>query len=77
MEISVWDTDLTLPTACAADSGRVGQHGLEIVMSLCRSFAARREPVGKRVRVAIVLADNPGGHPVWSRRTRRHRGCRR
>ncbi|WP_251096937.1 ATP-binding protein [Streptomyces sp. Caat 7-52] len=64
VEISVWDTDPALPTACAADPGRVGQHGLEIVMSLCHSFEVRREPVGKRVRAAIVLADDPGGHPA-------------
>jgi anti-sigma regulatory factor (Ser/Thr protein kinase) len=64
VEISVWDTDPTLPAACAADPGRVGQHGLEIVMAVCRSFEVRREPVGKRVKAAIVLADDPGGDPV-------------
>jgi anti-sigma regulatory factor (Ser/Thr protein kinase) len=64
VQISVWDTDPTLPAACAADPGRIGQqHGLEIVIALCRSFEIRREPVGKRVRTTIVLADDPGGHP--------------
>lgn len=28
VEISVWDTDPTLPAACAVAPGRVGQHGL-------------------------------------------------
>jgi len=64
VEISVWDTDPTLPAACAADPGRVGQHGLEIVMAVCRTFEIRREPMGKRVKAAIVLADDPGGHPA-------------
>lgn len=63
VQISVWDTDTTLP-ACLADPGRVGQHGLEIVMAVCQSFEVRREPVGKRVRAAIVLADGPGGDPA-------------
>ncbi|WP_371658281.1 ATP-binding protein [Streptomyces sp. NBC_00280] len=64
VEISVWDSDPTLPAACPADPGRVGQHGLEITMAVCRSFEVRREPVGKRVKAAIVLADDPGGNPV-------------
>lgn len=64
VEISVWDTDPTLPAACPADPGRVGQHGLEIAMAVCRSFEVRREPVGKRVKAAIVLADDPGGGPA-------------
>jgi hypothetical protein len=32
-------------------------------MAVCRTFEIRREPVGKRVKTAIVLAD-PGGHPA-------------
>ncbi|MFF1724319.1 ATP-binding protein [Streptomyces sviceus] len=64
VEISVWDTDPTLPVAQAADPGRVGQHGLEIVIGVCRSFEMRREPVGKRIRAAVVLDDDPGGNPA-------------
>ncbi|MEU6369131.1 ATP-binding protein [Streptomyces sp. NPDC046931] len=64
VQISVWDTDPTLPAACPADPGRVGQHGLEIIMAVCQSFEVRRESVGKRVRAAIVLADDPGGDPA-------------
>ncbi|MFE9476644.1 ATP-binding protein [Streptomyces griseofuscus] len=61
VEISVWDADPTLPVAQAADPGRVGRHGLEIVIGVCRSFDMRREPVGKRIKAAVVLADAPGG----------------
>ncbi|MFF4361025.1 ATP-binding protein [Streptomyces sp. NPDC001604] len=64
VQISIWDSDPTLPAACPTDPGRVGQHGLEIAMSVSRSFEVRREPVGKRVTAAIVLADDPGGDPV-------------
>lgn len=63
-EISVWDADPTLPVAQAADPGRVGQHGLEIVIGVCRSFEMRQEPVGKRIKAAVALADDPGGHPA-------------
>ena len=62
VEVSVWDADPALPVACPADPGRVGRHGLEIVMAVCRSFEVRREPVGKRVRAEVVLADDPAGH---------------
>ncbi|MEU6420347.1 ATP-binding protein [Streptomyces spiralis] len=64
VQISGWDTDPTLPAACPADPGRAGQHGLEIIMAVRQSFEVRREPVGKRVRSAIVLADDPGGDPA-------------
>ncbi|WP_435813822.1 hypothetical protein [Streptomyces tauricus] len=64
VEISVWDTDPALSAACAADTGRVGQHGLEITMAVCRSFEVRREPVGKRVKAASMPTDDPGGDPA-------------
>ncbi|GHB50384.1 ATP-binding protein [Streptomyces cirratus] len=62
VEVTVWDSDPVMPAVQAADPERVGQHGLEIVMALCRSFEVRREPVGKRIKAAVVLADDPGGH---------------
>ncbi|MCY0932267.1 ATP-binding protein [Streptomyces sp. H27-H1] len=62
VEISVWDTGARLPAVSAADPSRIGQHGLEIAMAVGRSFEVRREPVGKRVKVTIGLADDPGGH---------------
>lgn len=64
VRISVWDTDPTLPAVCPADPSRIGQHGLEIIMAVCQSFEVRREPVGKRITVAITLADDPGGAPA-------------
>ncbi|MER7485104.1 ATP-binding protein [Streptomyces sp. NPDC126497] len=59
--VSVWDSDPVLPVARAADAGRVGQHGLEIVMAVAQGFEARREPVGKRITARLALADDPGG----------------
>jgi len=61
VEVTVWDSAPALPAACAADPGCVGQHGLEIVMAVCRSFRVHREPVGKRITAAVALADAPSG----------------
>ncbi|WP_395570375.1 ATP-binding protein [Streptomyces sp. BK79] len=61
VEVVVWDSNSVLPVARAADAGRVGQHGLEIVMAVAQSFAAHREPVGKRIAVRIALLDDPDG----------------
>ncbi|MEU9882562.1 ATP-binding protein [Streptomyces phaeochromogenes] len=61
VEVTVWDSEPVLPVARAADPGRIGQHGLEIVMAVCQSFAVHREPVGKRTTAAVMLADDPGG----------------
>ncbi|MER5527830.1 ATP-binding protein [Streptomyces sp. NPDC002677] len=55
MKIEVWDTDPTLPLARVTDAGRVGQHGLEIVLAVVQGFEARREPVGKRVTARLAL----------------------
>ncbi|WP_333773478.1 ATP-binding protein [Streptomyces sp. IBSBF 3136] len=61
VEVVVWDSDPTLPIARAADAGRVGQHGLEIVMAVAQGFEVQRELVGKRITARIALADDPGG----------------
>ncbi|MEU2160986.1 ATP-binding protein [Streptomyces chengbuensis] len=53
VEITVWDSSTALPLARAADPGRVGQHGLEIVLALCEGFTVQREPVGKRITVRV------------------------
>ncbi|MEU5312825.1 ATP-binding protein [Streptomyces sp. NPDC021562] len=65
VEIEVWDSDPTLPLARAADAGRVGQHGLEIVLAVVQGFEAHREPVGKRVTARLALFDDvlPGLGP--------------
>ncbi|WP_317447729.1 ATP-binding protein [Streptomyces collinus] len=59
VEVQVWDSDPVLPVARAADVGRVGQHGLEIVMALCQGFEATRESVGKRLTARLALTDAP------------------
>ena len=61
VEVTVWDSEPILPIAKATDPDRVGQHGLEIVMAVSRSIEVHREPVGKRIKAAVVLADDPGG----------------
>ncbi|CAL9351355.1 ATP-binding protein [Streptomyces sp. enrichment culture] len=61
VEVAVWDSDPVLPVARAADAGRVGQHGLEIVMAVAQGFEVQREPVGKRITARIALLDSPDG----------------
>ncbi|USQ89893.1 ATP-binding protein (plasmid) [Streptomyces phaeoluteigriseus] len=61
VRVDVWDSSTTLPSVRGIDPERVGQHGLEIVMAVCQSFAVHREPVGKRITATLVLADDPGG----------------
>jgi anti-sigma regulatory factor (Ser/Thr protein kinase) len=61
VEVTVWDSEPSLPLARAANAGRVGRHGLEIVTALAQSIEARREPVGKRIIVGIALTDTPDG----------------
>jgi anti-sigma regulatory factor (Ser/Thr protein kinase) len=56
VDITVWDSDASLPLARAAAPGRIGQHGLEIVLSLCDGFTIQREPVGKRITARLSLA---------------------
>ncbi|MFF8595054.1 ATP-binding protein [Streptomyces sp. NPDC015220] len=67
VEVAVWDSDPVLPVARAADPGRVGQHGLEIVMAVVQGFEVRREPVGKRVIARIALLDEADGGPTEPR----------
>ncbi|QLJ02670.1 ATP-binding protein [Streptomyces sp. NEAU-sy36] len=61
VQVSVWDSEPCLPVARTADPGRVGQHGLEIVVAVCRSFEMHREPVGKRITATVMLADDAVG----------------
>ncbi|MFF7857453.1 ATP-binding protein [Streptomyces sp. NPDC007904] len=60
VEVAVWDSDPVLPVARAVDPGRVGQHGLEIVMAVVQAFEVVREPVGKRITARVALLDGPG-----------------
>ncbi|MFJ6700234.1 ATP-binding protein [Streptomyces sp. NPDC091272] len=65
--VTVWDSSTTVPAVLAPDPARVGQHGLEIVVKVSRSFEVHREPVGKRIRAAVVLADDPDGDAAGHR----------
>jgi anti-sigma regulatory factor (Ser/Thr protein kinase) len=62
VDIVVWDSDPTVPAARAADPGRIGQHGLEIVKAVAEALFAEQEPVGKRITARIALSDGSGGH---------------
>ncbi|MDX3098117.1 ATP-binding protein [Streptomyces sp. ME01-24h] len=53
--VSVWDSSSSLPLARAAEPGRIGQHGLEIILALCEGYDVQRQPVGKRITVRICL----------------------
>ncbi|RPK54865.1 hypothetical protein EES43_27755 [Streptomyces sp. ADI96-02] len=61
VRVGVWDSNPKLPSILAPDPTRIGQHGLEIVMAVCHSFTVRREPVGKQIVAAVLLADDPAG----------------
>ncbi len=55
VEISVWDSDPTLPAVRAADPGRIGQHGLEIVMGVCRGIEQWISVRGENLANPVVL----------------------
>ncbi|MFE0961064.1 ATP-binding protein [Streptomyces fungicidicus] len=55
VEVVVRDGNPSPPTARAADPGRVGQHGLEIVMAVALALDVRQEPAGKSITARISL----------------------
>ncbi|MFF1278013.1 ATP-binding protein [Streptomyces marokkonensis] len=59
VEIVVWDSDPAMSAARAADPGRIGQHGLEIVKAVTEDLLIEQEPVGKRITARIALSDAP------------------
>ncbi|MET9935967.1 MULTISPECIES: ATP-binding protein [unclassified Streptomyces] len=59
VDIVVWDSDPTIPAARAADPGRIGQHGMEIVKAVTQELFIEQEPVGKRITARIALTDTP------------------
>lgn len=63
LEITVWDTEPTMPQPHGPEPDRIGHHGLEVVLALCEGFEARRDPFGKHVtaRLALGPAVVPGG----------------
>ncbi|CAL9332377.1 hypothetical protein SUDANB15_00093 [Streptomyces sp. enrichment culture] len=61
VEVSVRDSDPTTPQAVPVDPGRIGRHGLGIVMAVAQDFEVRCEPADKRITARIALIDDPGG----------------
>ncbi|WP_245970828.1 ATP-binding protein [Streptomyces rishiriensis] len=61
LDVVIWDSDPTVPTARAADPERIGQHGLEIVKALTENLFTEQEPVGKRITARISLTDAHNG----------------
>ena len=55
------DGDPVLPWSAPPTPGRVGQHGLEIVMAVAQGFRVQREPVGNRITARVALLDVPEG----------------
>nr|WP_310723352.1 ATP-binding protein [Streptomyces sp. N2A] len=64
VDVVVWDSDPTVPSARATDPGRIGQHGLEIVKAVTAALVIAQEPVGKRItaRIALTGTDNQTPH---------------
>ncbi|MFE2218961.1 ATP-binding protein [Streptomyces canus] len=59
VDVVVWDSDPAVPAARAADPGRIGHHGLEIVKAVTADLFIEQEPVGKRITARIDLSDTP------------------
>ncbi|MEV4948895.1 ATP-binding protein [Streptomyces sp. NPDC053755] len=56
LEISVHDTHPVVPVARPRDPGRLGQHGMEIVLALCATVETEAvAPHGKWVRARLPL----------------------
>ncbi|MEY9490676.1 anti-sigma regulatory factor (Ser/Thr protein kinase) [Streptomyces calvus] len=55
VEVVVRDGNPQAPVARSADPGRVGQHGLEIVMAVAQALDVRQEPAGKSITARISL----------------------
>ncbi|WP_432029893.1 ATP-binding protein [Streptomyces sp. 1222.5] len=59
VEVVVWDSDPGIPAAHAADPGRVGQHGMEIVKAVTEDLVIEQQPVGKRITARIAVYSEP------------------
>lgn len=55
LEISVFDCLEASPVPRGHDPGRIGQHGVEIVVAVCESVSVEPHPNGKRVRARLSL----------------------
>ncbi|WP_149551991.1 ATP-binding protein [Streptomyces marokkonensis] len=56
VEVVVHDGNPAAPVPRDADPGRVGQHGLEIVMAVAQALHVRQEPAGKSITARISLS---------------------
>ncbi|MBJ6613545.1 ATP-binding protein [Streptomyces griseoincarnatus] len=56
VEVVVHDGNPEAPRPRDADPGRVGQHGLEIVMAVADALDVRREAEGKSITARIALS---------------------
>ncbi|QJT06395.1 ATP-binding protein [Streptomyces asoensis] len=63
VDVVVWDSDPTVPAARAADPGRIGQHGLEIVKAVAKDLVVEQQPVGKRITARIPLLGPSAASP--------------
>nr|WP_229864044.1 ATP-binding protein [Streptomyces djakartensis] len=61
VEVVVWDSDPRVPAAWAADPGRIGRHGLEIVKAVTEGLSVESEAVGKRIAARVTLPGASGG----------------
>jgi anti-sigma regulatory factor (Ser/Thr protein kinase) len=55
LRVTLWDTQPALPVPSETDPSRIGRHGLEIVLALCRRFEVERQAGGKRIQVDLEL----------------------
>ncbi|MGP4002604.1 ATP-binding protein [Streptomyces sp. 8N706] len=55
LQITVSDTGTALPAALPHDADRIGRHGLEIVLALCRRLEVDQRAGGKCVRAHVDL----------------------
>ncbi|MEU1126438.1 ATP-binding protein [Streptomyces sp. NPDC005899] len=56
VSVTVYDSSTALPVLYSPDPGRLGGHGMEIVVALCDRVTAERVPVGKRIRAEFQLS---------------------
>ncbi|MFD0141555.1 MULTISPECIES: ATP-binding protein [unclassified Streptomyces] len=56
LEISVFDRAEASPVPRGHDPGRIGQHGVEILVAVCESVSVEPLPSGKRVTARLRLA---------------------
>ncbi|MFJ4628257.1 ATP-binding protein [Streptomyces sp. NPDC088847] len=62
VDVIVRDGDHTLPAVWAADPGRIGRHGLEIVKAVAEDLFIEQETAGKRITARIALSDAADAH---------------